>query len=150
MPESCGRTFDEAQLSGYLDGALTQADEQRVRVHLEDCARCRGELDAMRDLRATTIGSRFRVPEEDEWPEAPRTGGSRWARRLGWVLVLAWAAGLAGVGLYAAWMFLTAEGAWLPRALAAAGWTGGGLLLLSVLLDRLRTMKSDRYREVQR
>ena len=33
MPEPCGRAFDEALLSGYLDDALVQGDEQRVRVH---------------------------------------------------------------------------------------------------------------------
>ena len=32
--------FDEALISGYLDGELTQGDAQRVRVHLEDCAVC--------------------------------------------------------------------------------------------------------------
>ena len=45
MPEHCGRTFDDALLSGYLDHALTQADEQRVRIHLEDCATCRMQME---------------------------------------------------------------------------------------------------------
>ena len=30
MPDACGRTFDETFLSGYLDRALVQEDEQRV------------------------------------------------------------------------------------------------------------------------
>lgn len=41
MPEACGRMFDDALLSGYVDGALPQMDEQLVRVHLEDCETCR-------------------------------------------------------------------------------------------------------------
>jgi anti-sigma factor RsiW len=150
MPEPCGRTFDEAQLSGYLDDALTQADEQRVRIHLEDCVACRGEVDEWRALRATTLASTFRAPTDDEWRETPRTSGSRIARRFGWTLALAWAAGMAGVALYGAWLFLAADGPWLPRVLVVAVWTGGGLLLLSVLLDRLNAMKTDRYREVRR
>jgi len=150
MPDRCGRTFDEVLLSGYLDVALTQSDEQRVRLHLEDCPVCRGQVDEMRALRETTLGSRFRAPGDEEWREVPRTGGSRLSRRLGWTLVLAGAVGLGGAGLYGAWLFLAADGPWLPRALAVAGWGGGGLLLLSVLLDRLRAMKTDRYREVQR
>ena len=36
MSEQCGCGFDPALLSGYLDGALTQADEQRVCILLED------------------------------------------------------------------------------------------------------------------
>ena len=31
MSEQCGRGFDPALLSGWIDGALRQADEQRVR-----------------------------------------------------------------------------------------------------------------------
>lgn len=30
------------------------------------------------------------------------------------------------------------------------GWTGFGLLFLGVLLDRLKAMKTDRYREVEK
>jgi anti-sigma factor RsiW len=121
-----------------------------VRLHLEDCAACREEVEQMRTLRETALGSRFRAPADEEWRETPRTGASRAARRLGWAILLAWAAGMAGVGLYGAWLFLSADGPWLPRVLVVAGWTGGGLLLFSVLLDRLRAMKTDRYREVHR
>ena len=36
------------------------------------------------------------------------------------------------------------------KLIVSGGWTGFGLLLLGVLLDRLKAMKTDRYREVQK
>jgi len=57
MPDACGRTFDETFLSGYLDRALVQGDEQRVRVHLEGCVSCRALLDELTSIRDATMSS---------------------------------------------------------------------------------------------
>ena len=38
----------------------------------------------------------------------------------------------------------------MAKLMIFAGWTGLGLLPLGVLLDRLQTMKTHRYREVQK
>ena len=72
MPEPCGRTFDEALLSGHLDGALVQGDEQRVRVHLEDCGTCRTLVEELAEVREATMSSTFNIPGDHEWSEAPR------------------------------------------------------------------------------
>ena len=66
MPEPCGRTFEEALLSGYLDEALVQSDEQRVRVHLEDCATCRALVDELAVVREATMSSTFDTPRDHE------------------------------------------------------------------------------------
>ena len=39
------------QLSGYLDGELTQQERQRVDLHLADCQDCAGMLRDLEDLR---------------------------------------------------------------------------------------------------
>ena len=147
MPEQCGRTFDEALLSGYLDGALVQGDEQRVRVHLEDCATCRTLVEELATVREATMSSTFDTPRDHEWSEMPRTGASRLAHRVGWPLVIAWAALLGG---YALWELWTEAEILVEQLLLMAGVSGFGLLFLRVLLDRLRAMKTDRYREVQK
>ena len=36
------------------------------------------------------------------------------------------------------------------KLIVFGGWTGFGLLFLGVLLDRLKAMKTDRYREVEK
>ena len=146
MSEPCGRTFDEALISGYVDGTLVQGDAQRVQIHLEDCASCRALVDEITSVREATISSAFATPADHEWPaEAPRSTASRTARRLGWPVLAAWAILVAGVGLLEAWR--DADDL-LERLILVAGVSGLSLLFLSVLLDRLKARKSDRYNEV--
>ena len=147
MPEPCGRTFDEALLSGYVDRALVQRDEQRVRLHLEQCAGCRAVVEDLRVVREATMTSTFETPRDDEWSETPRTGSSRLLAALGWPLVTAWAILLAGYALWGAW-----EGTehLVERLLLLGGVAGFGLLFFGVLLDRLKAARTDRYREVHK
>ena len=106
MPERCARTFDEALLSGYVDGALTQADEQRVRVHVEDCETCRREVEEMQRVREVTMSSQFKVPADDQWSEAPRGPTSWMAFGLGWTFLIVWLSILCG---YALWEFCRSD-----------------------------------------
>ena len=119
MPEPCGRTFDEALLSGYVDRALVQRDGQRVRLHLERCAECRAVVEDLIATREVTMTSTFEAPRDDEWPETPRTESSRLLVGLGWPLVTAWAVLLAG---YALWGNLAGNGG--PRRAAPAAGRG--------------------------
>lgn len=147
MPEACGRRFDEALLSGFVDGVLMQADEQRVRTHIEDCAVCRREVEEMLRLKEVTMSSRFKMPADDQWSEAPRGGTSRLAFGVGWLLIVVW---LAGVTAFGVWQFLTSGGPILEKLVAVAFPSGIALLFLSVLIDRLRAIRTDRYRGVQK
>ena len=99
-------------------------------------------------MRETTISSAFATPADHEWPaEAPRSTASRTARRLGWPVLAAWAILLAGVGLLEAGRDADDS---LERLILVAGVSGLSLLFLSVLLDRLKARKSDRYHEVHK
>ena len=147
MPEPCRRSFDVALLSGWLDEALTQADEQRVRIHLEDCATCRTQVEQMRHLREVTMNAEFHVPPDDQWSERPRSTASRLSIGTGWTAVIVWALALAA---YGAWELWTSDEALVGKLLAFGAGTGFGLLFLGVLLDRLKAMKTDRYREVEK
>ena len=147
MPEQCGRTFDEVLLSGYLDDALVQGDEQRVRMHLEDCATCRTLVEELAAVREATMSSTFDTPRDHEWPEMPRTGASRLAHRLGWPLAIAWVALFGG---YALWQLWTEAEILLEQLILVGGVFGVGLLFLRGLLDRLDAMKTDRYQEVKK
>ncbi len=147
MPEPCGRTFDEALLSGYVDRALVQRDEQRVRVHVEQCAVCRAAVEDLRAVREATMTSEFLTPRDDEWPETPRTESSRMLVGLGWPLVTAWAVLMIGYALWESWH--ETENL-VERLLLVGGVTGFALLFFGVLLDRLKAVKTDRYREVHK
>lgn len=145
--ETCGRSFDEALLTGYLDGVLTQADDQRVRLHLEECAGCRGLIEEMRQTRRATLDTRFAVPAEDQWSEAPHGLISRLSFGLGWVVLLAWTAGMLGLLVGHLW---SSGMPLVEKLLLFGGLSGVALLFLSVLIDRLKIMRDDPYRRVQR
>ena len=139
--------FDEALISGYLDGELTQGEEQRVRLHLEDCAECRGLADEITRLREATMATEFQVPDDTQWDEAPRGGLSGFFRNFGWMILLAW---LVGVGGYALWQMATETEDLIASLIVFSMWLGFGLVFLSVLIDRLKTRKTDRYRRVKK
>lgn len=148
-PKRSGTAFPEELLSGYLDGALTQQDEQRVRLHLERSPEARAlyqELEAMRQASRTTS---FPVMQDLQWSEAARTPGSALARRLGWVLVilcpLLW---IGSAVALTSWENPPPTAGWLFASVAVTGLGGGLLLLVSVITDRLRDARDDRYRRV--
>ena len=147
MPERCPTAFDETLLSGYLDGELTQAREQRVRVHLEDCQHCRQVFDDMTALRETAMRTRFEIPDDDQWNERPRGAVSLSSRRLGWIVAIVWLAAMCGFTALEVWR---ASHNLLERLLAFGGATAFVLLFVSVLLDRLHTSRTDRYLEVDK
>jgi predicted anti-sigma-YlaC factor YlaD len=147
VPERCTRTFDEALLSGYVDRALTQMEDQLVRVHLEDCATCRAMVEDMTTLREAVMTSEFKVPEDTQWSERPRGWASRTSLAAGWLLVIGWAVGLTAYGL---WEFSRSPGDLAEKLVLAGGVSGFALLLLGVALDRLKARRTDRYREVQK
>lgn len=143
----CPRGFPEELLSGRLDGELTQQEDQRVRLHLEDCAACRRTYEELLELREASMTTPFSTPPDSQWDERPRSPGSGLLRGAGWALLIVWLVALAAFGL---WQWLTHPATLWERFLVFAGASGVVLLFLSVLLDRLRDAKTDRYREVEK
>jgi anti-sigma factor RsiW len=147
MTTECRRTFDESLLSGYLDDALMQHDEQRVRLHLEECPTCRAEVEEMRRLREVTMSTPFEVPQDLQWDERPQSGPSRLFRSLGSLLTAVWLVGFLGFAAVELWAGAANT---TERVLLFGGISGFGLLFLSVLADRWKALKSDRYTEVRK
>lgn len=147
MSEAREHGFDEALISGYLDGELTQAGEQRVRLHLEDCADCRDLAGELARIREAAMSTDFPVPDDRQWDEAPRGGLSAFLRNAGWIMLLLWTAGLTIFGL---WKLVTNAEHLGQNLLVFGMWFGFGLVFVSVLLDRLKTYRTDRYRGVRK
>jgi anti-sigma factor RsiW len=147
MTDRCPRGFDEHQITGYLDGELTQAAEQRVRIHLEDCQHCRSVHDRLAAVREVTMGTEIEIDQRLDRGEAPHGTASRLSRGLGWAVAVTWVIVTGGYGLW-----LVARGVQSPfeRLLVFGGLAALALLLLSVVIDRVRELKHDRYRGVDR
>lgn len=138
--------INEALLSGYLDGELTQGDRQRVRLHLEGCAECRSVIEGLRKLREATMNTEFPVPEDTQWDETPRGTLSRVLHNSGWLIAGLW---LVGLVAYVVWQIATeSESIRLEGMLSFGLLLALGLVILSALIDRLKTRKNDPYRKV--
>lgn len=135
-------------LSAYLDGELTQADDQRVRLYVEQNEEARRALDEMRQLQQVTSGMRFASPPEEIMDALEHRVTVRAPRGLGWLLVLA---GLVSWLLYAAVVALrNLRWPTLPELLSGAIVAGFILLFLSVLRQRWLERPHDRYRKVRK
>jgi anti-sigma factor RsiW len=148
MVERCSVSFDEALLSAYLDDELTQEESQPVRLHLEECASCRKTFEEMKKIREAAMTTPFASFDDGQWDETPRGPLSRVFRTVGWVMLVAWILGASFLGLKEIAAESNMSG---PEMLLLGGLVGGSLFLfLSFLIDRLQTLKSDRYRRVKK
>jgi anti-sigma factor RsiW len=138
-----------AMISGYLDGELDAADRSKVDAYAAAHPEFRKEIDEMRALLGAT--ERFRAPHvrEEEWDRFLDHVYNRLERRVGWLLTIVGAAGLAALALY----FIVVI-PWAPapiKLLVELLLVGLGVLFVSVLRQRLAMRKTDRYsRDVKR
>jgi len=132
-------------LSGYIDGELTQQDQQRVRLHCENCADCRRGLEELRTLRETMGKSKLSKVPQNVWRETMDDTAVKATRGIGWVLFIG------GLLLVAGYFVVTViPELSLLEALIVGGFYGGMLLLfISVLRQRLIERKSDKYKDVE-
>ena len=145
--------FPEELLSGYLDGALTQQEEQRVRLHLERTPGARAMLGELAALRQAARSTPFAPVEDRQWSEQPRSRTTAIALWLGVGLLALCGLGLAFV---AVWQASHAPSGtemkrgmiWWAVGLWASGLGGALLVFLSILGDHWIDRRSDRYRRV--
>ena len=147
MDESCAKV-DEL-LSGYLDGELTHKDRQHVDLHLGSCARCTARLRELDSLSASVGRLRDDMDPEDRerWRKLMDNAFDRTVRGMGWVLVVGAALLLVGYGGYE-FILSDVEPPFVKWAVAAV-YLGLAVLLLSVLRQRLKARKTDRYKDVE-
>jgi anti-sigma factor RsiW len=141
-------TFDEALISGYLDGELTQGDRQRVERHLETCDHCAQLATDLRQLQEMTMSSSFTIPNDTQWDERPRSPLSRLASLAGWAIGGLWLVGL--VAVLATQAATGNESDRLAAVLVLMPLIAVACIVGSALLDRLDTRRDDPYRNVQK
>jgi anti-sigma factor RsiW len=150
---SAATPFPEELLSGYLDGALTQQEEQQVRLHLDRTPEARAMLEELAALRQAARSTPFAPIEDRQWSEQPRTRATAIALWLGVGLLT-----LCGLGLVSMMMWQASHAPygtemkqgmiWWAAGLWASGLGGALLVFLSILGDRLSDRRHDRYRRV--
>lgn len=138
--------IEHEELMRYIDGELPA--ERAAAVAAALAANTDTEL-----RREYEIFRRMKV-DLSEMGHDMKTSGTAWGavnrrltRPMGWILLLA---GMAIWLAYAVYAFITGPEAMWEKLAIGAVVIGVGMLFLSVVIDRLRDLKTDPYREIQR
>ena len=151
----------ELLLNAYLDGELTQADRQRVDLILEDCSQCASSYQELKKLRESVSSLSFDQLTKIEKSNMTKKATPGIGASFGLVFVLAGLILIYGVGAcWLCWEIITdskfAETGeiedkiplfvrfGLPMLIG-----GIGILFFTVLFQRLKVAKTDKYRDVQ-
>ena len=135
------------QLSGFIDGELTQQERQFVTLHCEVCAECRENLERLRALRERIGNANLSEVGEDKWRETMDDPTVQLTRGIGWLLFVVGLLIIAGIGLGG---FLFNDGISVGMKLLMFAIYGGlATLLFSVLRQRLIEHKTDKYKDVE-
>jgi predicted anti-sigma-YlaC factor YlaD len=136
-----------AQISGYLDGELTQQENQQVTVHLKNCPLCIKTYQDLQNLQSTIHQIPCCSLEEKKLASIVNDLTSKRMRTIAWFALVS--------GITILIMFLGAqfyfdpELAWYSK-LAFSLICGGAIgLFLSVLRQRLIARKTDKYNKVK-
>ena len=136
-----------AQLSGFIDGELTQQERQFVTLHCEVCTDCRENLERLRDLRNRIGESGLSEVGEDKWRESIEDPTVQLTRGIGWLMLIIGLLIVGGIGLVG---FLFSDGISAGMKLLMVAIYGGlAALFFSVLRQRLIESKTDKYKDVE-
>jgi hypothetical protein len=135
------------QLSGYVDGELTQQQRQRVDVHCASCTECAKDLRELQELRESIGSARLSNKNQDAWREMMNDTTVQTTRGIGWLLLIGGVLVCMGIGVF---VFLFGSSVGLVEKLIVSAIYGGlALLFYSVLRQRLIERKTDKYKDVE-
>ena len=117
----------EELLSGYLDGELTQQENQRIQLHLQECEHCTGLLKDLRELQ-TRMGASSLGTTAPDWRETTNDALVENSRLLGFVLLCLSGVLFIGYGVY---QFFTGDSTdWFEKLIVAGLYAGLVVCLL--------------------
>jgi len=133
---------------GLLDGELTPEESRQINEHLTRCAGCRAEFEQLRETTGRLAAISFQEPDDVVLAKVWKSPFSRLARITSLVMIIGGYAVLIGYGLIE---FLTSGSEELPAKMSIAAIALGFLILLAQLIrERVRTYKTDPYKEIKR
>ena len=135
-------------LTGLADQELTPEETIEVNEHLIRCDSCRKDYDEHLKTTGRLENLAMQEPHDDLMEQLWRTPYGWFAKNAGLLLVIF---GYLTLLLYGAYEAITdVSEAVVPRLALAAVTIGFVMLLVIVIIDRLRTFKSDPYKEIKR
>jgi anti-sigma factor RsiW len=135
-------------LVGLLDGELTLDENHQINEHLTRCAACRAEYEQLRETTGKLATISFQEPGDAVLAQVWKSPFSRLARNTSLFMIVGGYASLIGYGLFE---ILTSGRKELPAKMGLAAIVLGFLILLVQLIrERVRTYKTDPYKEIER
>lgn len=135
-------------LVGLLDGELSPDEARQVNEHLTRCAACRQEYEQLRETTGKLAAVSYIEPDDAVLAQVWKSPFSRAVRNTSLVLIIGGYAGLIGYGLFE---FLTSGTEELPAKMGLAAIVLGFLILLvQMIRERVKTYKTDPYKEIER
>jgi len=131
-------------LMRLLDDELPPDRRAAVTEHLADCTECKREFVVFKAMKGE-ITTMLNV--EPGLPSVWNRVNRRIMLPAAWVLLLA---GTVALTIWGAWAWVTSPDTFWGKLIVGAVVVGLGLLLLSAIGDRLRDLRTDPYREIQR
>lgn len=137
----------DEELSGYIDGELTQQARQRVELHCSECDICQSELQSLKKLKGELSTIQLTGFGEDVWREKTLNMKTKTSLKLGWILFLSGCFLL--LSFLLAVLFTNTDVPIFIKLASGLFYGGLGLLFISVLRQRLIERKTDKYKNVE-
>jgi len=128
----------------YLDDELASDRKAAVAAHIESCTECRREYVVFQSIKGEV---RSLLDFDPGGPSVWSGVNRRIMLPTAWLLIVGGTLALSAWGI---WAWLSSPEEFWEKFLVGAVVVGFALLLLSAIGDRLRDLKTDPYREIQR
>lgn len=138
-------------LMGYIDGELGETERVELEAHLTKCPSCRKEESSFRSLSEMTESIQFVEPTEGEWRVHWEGIYNRLERGAGWILLSLGVIVLLFYGSYHLLVdfLMNASYSLVLRVGVGLATAGAVVISVSVIRERLRLFRVDRYEEVE-
>ncbi|MCD6117336.1 zf-HC2 domain-containing protein [bacterium] len=135
-------------MMGLIDNELNPEELREIKTHLERCDECRREYEELKEMSEEIPDLTFQSVHDKELDRIWKQPYSRLSKVSGLALVIASWVVLVGYSVFA--MFRESSEPKAVQIAIAASIIGFVVLLLSVLRDRIKSYKTDPYKEVKR
>lgn len=135
-------------IMGYIDDELSQAEKMKLEAHLKTCAACKQSLAEYKKLKEVSSTMRFKEPNDALWDKQWQRITNKLTRSISWLLIIVGIVIIVGFAIYQFIQNPGVEG--IVRVGIFALFIGFFLLLISLILERIKEYKTDRYKEIDK
>ena len=140
-------------ITGYMDGELSAEQRQQMESHLQSCSGCKEELEKLQQLKEDLAMAKLKEPSDIELAQYWSSVYNRLERGIGWILFSVGAIIVLCYGGFKLVEEIIKDPEIVPlfKVGIVALVFGVAILLVSVLRERLRVRKVDKYsKEIER